>query len=81
MSTLHEVQLLVRKDCHLCHAARATVLEVTSRLNMEFSEIDIDQNPDLLAKHNEEVPVLFIDGQVRDFWTIDPKRLERLLTQ
>jgi len=80
VSTLHEVQLLVRKDCHLCHAARATVSEVTSRLKMEFTEVDIDQNPELLAKHNEEVPVLFIDGQVRDFWTIDPQRLERLLT-
>jgi len=47
---------------------------------MEFSELDIDEHPDLLAKHHEEVPVLFIDGQVRDFWTIDPQRLERLLS-
>lgn len=80
MSTLHQVQLLVRQDCHLCHAARATVAEVTARLNMEFSELDIDEHPELLAKHHEEVPVLFIDGQVRDFWTIDPQRLERLLS-
>lgn len=80
MSTLHQIQLLVREGCHLCEAARATVAEVTGRLNFEFSEIDIDQHPELLAKHHEEVPVLLIDGQVRDFWTIDAQRLERLLS-
>lgn len=53
--------------------------EVTGRLNMEFSELDIDQHPELLAKHHEEVPVLLIDGAVRDFWHIDAQRLERLL--
>ena len=72
MSTLHQIQLLVREGCHLCHAARATVAEVTGRLNMEFSELDIDQHPELLAK-------LLIDGAVRDFWHIDAQRLERLL--
>jgi hypothetical protein len=34
----------------------------------------------LLAKHHEEVPVLLIDGEVRDFWHIDAQRLERLLS-
>lgn len=47
---------------------------------MEFSELDIDQYPNLLERHHEEVPVLLIDGVVRDFWTIDATRLERLLS-
>ncbi|MGO2053194.1 NrdH-redoxin [Glutamicibacter sp. BW80] len=76
---MHEIQLLVRQGCHSCVAARATVKDVTERMNMEFSEIDIDEHPELLARHHEEVPVLLVDGQVRDFWTIDAKRLERLL--
>jgi len=46
---------------------------------MTFSLLDIDSNPQLLERHHEEVPVLLIDGQVRDFWRIDPQRLERLL--
>lgn len=81
MTRKHEIQLLVRQGCHLCHAARNTVIEVTQKLGMQFSEVDIDQHPQLLERHHEEVPVLFIDGQVRDFWTIDPSRLERLLTE
>lgn len=80
MSTLNQIQLLVREGCHLCQAAHATVAEVTGRLNMEFSELDIDQHPELLAKHHEEVPVLLINGEVRDFWHIDAQRLERLLS-
>ncbi|MER8026528.1 glutaredoxin family protein [Glutamicibacter protophormiae] len=80
MSTLHEIQLLVRQGCHLCEAARATVSKVTNRLGMQFTELDIDSDPELLERHHEEVPVLVIDGQVRDFWTIDPVRLERLLS-
>ena len=74
-----EIQLLVRAGCHLCQAARQSVDEVTSRLGLSFSELDIDQHPELLERHHEEVPVLLIDGKVRDFWTIDPVRLERLL--
>ncbi|ALD64633.1 glutaredoxin family protein [Glutamicibacter soli] len=77
---MHEIQLLVRQGCHLCEAARATVSEVTNRLEMQFTELDIDGDPKLLERHHEEVPVLMIDGQVRDFWTIDPVRLERLLS-
>ncbi|GGL92840.1 thioredoxin family protein [Glutamicibacter protophormiae] len=71
---------MVRQGCHLCEAARATVSKVTNRLGMQFTELDIDSDPELLERHHEEVPVLVIDGQVRDFWTIDPVRLERLLS-
>ena len=81
MDTTHEIQLLVRQGCHLCHAARETVNQVCTKLGMQFTELDIDKHPDLLERHHEEVPVLLIDGQVRDFWTIDPLRLQRLLTQ
>lgn len=80
MSTTPEIKLLVRKDCHLCAAARQTVSEVATPLGMSFSEVDIDTDPELAARHHEEVPVLLIDGAVRDFWRIDPVRLHRLLT-
>ncbi|MCW4464032.1 glutaredoxin family protein [Glutamicibacter sp. MNS18] len=80
MSRTPEIQLLVRKDCHLCAAARQTVQEVTSQLGLDFGEIDIDTDPVLRERHHEEVPVLLIDGAVRDFWRIDPHRLHRLLS-
>lgn len=77
--TSHEITLLVRSGCHLCHAAKETLDEVTTRLGYTWQSVDIDENAELLAKHSEEVPVLLIDGKVRDFWVIDPARLESLL--
>ena len=79
VQTPREIKLLVRSGCHLCFAAAKTVDEVTSRLGYTWQSVDIDQDPELLAQHSEEVPVLLVDGRVRDFWVIDAQRLESLL--
>ncbi|GAA1869331.1 hypothetical protein GCM10009715_15550 [Paeniglutamicibacter psychrophenolicus] len=64
----------------MCLAAAKTVEEVTSRMGYAWQSVDIDQDPELLAQHSEEVPVLLVDGRVRDFWVIDAQRLESLLS-
>ncbi|GER22464.1 thioredoxin family protein [Zafaria cholistanensis] len=74
------VLLLTRAGCHLCAAARETVAAVAGRLGVAWAERRIDGDPELLARHAEEVPVLLVDGTVRDFWVIDARRLEGLLT-
>lgn len=73
------VILLVKPDCHLCEDARAVVREVTAEFGVAFSELSIAEDADLATKYADEVPVLLIDGIQRDFWTIDPIRLRRLL--
>ena len=80
MRTPREITLLVRSGCHLCLAATKTLDEVTGRLGYTWHSVDIDQDPELLERHSEEVPVLLVDGKVRDFWVIDAQRLESLLT-
>lgn len=80
VQTPREITLLVRSGCHLCQAAIETLDEVTSRLDYTWQKVDIDQDAELLARHSEEVPVLLVDGRVRDFWVIDAQRLETLLT-
>jgi len=79
-ATEPRVLLLTRSGCHLCAAARETVAAVAGRLGVAWAERRIDEDPELLARHSEEVPVLLVDGTVRDFWVIDPQRLEGLLT-
>ena len=79
-ATEPRVLLLTRPGCHLCAAARDTVAAVAGRLGVAWVERRIDDDPELLARHSEEVPVLLVDGTVRDFWVIDPQRLEGLLT-
>lgn len=47
---------------------------------MPWRAVDVAGEPELARRHAEEIPVLLIDGVQRDFWRIDPARLERLLT-
>ncbi|MFC7401215.1 glutaredoxin family protein [Citricoccus sp. GCM10030269] len=74
------VALLVKAGCHLCADAVEVVEEVCGRLGVRWEQVDIAQHPDLAERHAEEIPVLLVDGVQRDFWRIDPVRLERLLT-
>ncbi len=76
-----KIELITNVGCHLCADARAVVNQVTQELGMEWEEVSLQSSPELVAQHAEEVPVLRIDGVVRDFWVIDPARLRRLLTE
>lgn len=73
------VELLTRSRCHLCDEARAVVARVAAEYGCAWSERSVEDEPELLARFSEEIPVLFIDGVQRDFWTIDEVRLRRLL--
>ncbi|APF41927.1 NrdH-redoxin [Neomicrococcus aestuarii] len=75
------MELITNAGCHLCEDARVVVDEITRELGMTWEEVSLQSSPELLALHGEEVPVLRIDGVVRDFWVIDPARLRRLLTE
>ncbi|MCJ8503584.1 glutaredoxin family protein [Kocuria flava] len=84
MSTLPAapaVTLLTRPGCHLCEAARAAVARVTGDLGLGWTELDVDQDPELARRHAEEIPVVLVDGVPRDFWQIDERRLARLLRE
>ncbi|WP_434995062.1 glutaredoxin family protein [Arthrobacter sp. Ld5] len=74
------VVLLTRPGCHLCEDARVVVRRVTGDLGLGWREVSAAEHPTLGARFAEELPVLFIDGVQRDFWSIDEARLRRLLT-
>ncbi|MGM7671061.1 glutaredoxin family protein [Microbacterium sp. A93] len=74
------VELLVKDGCHLCADAVAVVDEVCGRHGVTWQAVDVARHPKLAERHAEEIPVLMVDGVQRDFWRIDPARLERLLT-
>ncbi|WP_066296421.1 glutaredoxin family protein [Arthrobacter luteolus] len=74
-----DLLLLTRPGCHLCEDARQVVERVSQDLGIPWQERSIEQDPDLLDRFAEEIPVLMIDGVQRDFWQIDEARLRRLL--
>lgn len=74
------VVLLTRPGCHLCEDARSVVERVTAEFGLGWRELSAADSPMLGARFTEELPVLFIDGVQRDFWSIDEARLRRLLS-
>ncbi len=73
------VTLVVREGCHLCEPAREVVERVTAELGGGWEEVDVDSDPELLARWSHEVPVTLVDGRQHDFWRVDEGRLRAAL--
>jgi len=58
-----EVIVYSRANCHLCDEVKATLRRLEGRADFTWREIDIDSDPELVARYNEEVPVVLIDGR------------------
>jgi glutaredoxin len=72
-----EVILYTRAGCHLCDDAK----QVLRDAGLVFTEIDIDGDPALRARFNEEVPVVFIGDRKAFKYHIDPRELQRRLAR
>ena len=73
------VVLLGRDGCHLCEEARAVVERVAADLGVAWQERSVDEDPDLVRRYGEQIPVTFVDGRRHDFWRVDEGRLRRAL--
>ena len=77
--------LLSKPGCHLCDDAREVVTEVVAalgdRVRASVTEVSILDDPDLLEKYSEEIPVLLINGRVHNIWRIEPARLRAALLE
>jgi hypothetical protein len=58
MTTLVELTLVIRRDCHLCSDMRAVLDEWAADLGFTISERDVDADEELLARYDTLVPVL-----------------------
>lgn len=75
------LQLVTRSGCHLCENAREVVFTVASQLQLRWTELSLDDHPELVERFGEEVPVVLVNGIPRDFWHIDPIRLGNILSR
>ncbi len=75
------VTLYGRPGCHLCDEARTIIAAVCAELGESFVEVSIDDDPELVGRFNDEVPVTFVDGRQHDFWRVDPARLRAALAR
>ncbi|HEY0258311.1 MAG TPA: glutaredoxin family protein [Lacisediminihabitans sp.] len=80
--------LIGKPDCHLCDTAREVVAAVIADLEGEASaptvtleELSIYDDPALLDRYAEEIPVLLVNGRVHTIWRVDPVRLRAALLE
>ena len=80
-ATEPRVLLLGKPECHLCDDARAVVRRVCAELGVGWDERDLTASPDDLARWWDKIPVTLVDGEVHNFWRVDPERLRKALTR
>ncbi len=68
-----------RQQCCCCHKAIDVLEEFQRRYRFAIETVDIDDDPDLVAQYNTEVPVVAVAGKVRFRGVVNPVLLERLI--
>ncbi len=90
MSQLVNLTLIAKPGCHLCDDARLVVntviaefkaahTGVNASVQVQLDEENILENESLFDMYSEEIPVLMVNGQVHNYWRIDPIRLRDAL--
>jgi glutaredoxin len=62
MVTKPKVTLYTRRGCCLCEDVKEVLVAAQSRASFDYEEFDIDADPDLVRRYNDEVPVIAING-------------------
>ena len=68
-----------KPGCHLCEDAVAVVSSVCSSLGVAWSEQDISDDRELMTRWAEYVPVILVDGEVHNWFRVQPERLKAAL--
>ena len=73
---------LTRPGCHLCDAARPTVLEAVKEVGGKVTEVDVDGDDRLLLEYGSRIPVLLgPNGEVLAEGVIERRGLRRRLSR
>jgi glutaredoxin len=73
------VTVLTKPGCHLCEDACRAVERIAAESGVGWCEHDISDDPDLVSRWAEYVPVILVDGQVHDWFRVQDDRLRSAL--
>jgi glutaredoxin len=74
-----DLTLYSRSGCHLCDEVKKQVAPLAARFGASVREVNIDADPILRARYNEEVPVLFLGPRKVAKFTVNLDQLRRQL--
>lgn len=66
-----QVTLYTRTGCCLCEDAKHVLAAAGRMAEFDYQELDIDGDPELRARYNDEVPVIAIDGRKAFKYRVD----------
>lgn len=78
---MHEVVVYSREGCHLCDVVKETLARLKDHADFQWAVIDIDADPQLQQRYNDEVPVVFIDGRKAFKYHLDERQFLRALAR
>lgn len=76
---MHDVVIYSRDGCHLCDVVKVTLTQLQGDADFQWRVVDIDSDPELRKKYNDEVPVIFIDGRKAFKYRMDRRQFLRAL--
>jgi glutaredoxin len=74
-----DVTIYSRPGCHLCEEAKAQIAPILKEFDARLTEINIDEDPELRARYDYDVPVIFLGARKAAKHRVDPVQFRRQL--
>ncbi len=75
------VTLYSKPGCHLCDDARDALGRVQKRRPFHLEDVNIQDDPRLLADYGEQIPVVLLNGAFLFEYAVDEARLRQRLIE
>ena len=72
-------RLYTRPGCHLCEEAKQQIAPLVKEFGARLTEINIDEDPELRARYDYEVPVIFLGARKAAKHRVDVAQFRRQL--
>jgi Glutaredoxin and related proteins len=74
------ITLIGRDECPLCDDARKAINDVIAgHSNVEFEEVNLEDNPLWKDLYGELIPVVLINGEEHAHWKVEPDTLRQAI--
>ncbi len=80
-SIMAQVTVYSKPGCHLCEEAVRALQRIQKQHPFELEEVNIQDDPALLAEYGEQVPVVTLNGTFLFEYAVDEARLRQLLKE
>ncbi len=74
-----EFSIYSRQGCHLCDVMKDELEAMSVSKTETIKHVDIDNDPDLIKRFNNQIPVLFVDDVEICHYKLNKEKLQRFL--